>query len=118
MMEQFMVLGRLWMMGIAHRKYQIHGFRQWTGRSPERACGHVDYVIVDSLLEMSRRLGCHSIIEGVENSKVADIVGDLNATLLQGYHYSRPVCRKDFERLLDEDRGQGREINEEFFCEI
>lgn len=67
--------------------------------------GHdVDYVIVDSLLEMCRRLGYNSIIEGVENSKVADIVGDLNATLLQGYHYSRPVCRQDFEKLLDGDR--------------
>ena len=66
--------------------------------------GHdVDYVIVDSLLEMCRRLGYNSIIEGVENGKVADIVGELNATLLQGYHYSRPVCREDFEKLLDGD---------------
>ena len=69
--------------------------------------GHdIDYVIVDSLLEMCRRLGYDSIIEGVENSKVADIVGGLHATLLQGYHYSRPVCREDFEKLLDEDRNQ------------
>ena len=67
--------------------------------------GHdVDYVIVDSLLEMCKRLGYHSIIEGVENSQVADIVGDMNATLLQGYYYSRPVCRKDFEKLLEENR--------------
>ncbi len=67
--------------------------------------GHdVDYVIVDSLLEMCKRLGYHSIIEGVEDSKVADIVGALKATLLQGYHYSRPVCRNDFEKLLDENR--------------
>lgn len=67
--------------------------------------GHdIDYVIVDSLLEMCRRLGYNSIIEGVENSKVADIVGEMNATLLQGYHYSHPVCRKDFEKLLDKDR--------------
>ncbi len=67
--------------------------------------GHdIDYVIVDSLLEMCRRLGYDSIIEGVENSKVADIVGNLNATLLQGYHYSHPVCQKDFEKLLDEDK--------------
>lgn len=67
--------------------------------------GHdIDYVIVDSLLEMCRRLGYNSIIEGVENSKVADIVGDMNATLLQGYHYSHPVCQKDFEKLLDGDR--------------
>ncbi|MCM1184646.1 MAG: GGDEF and EAL domain-containing protein [Roseburia sp.] len=67
--------------------------------------GHdIDYVIVDSLLEMCRRLGYNSIIEGVENSNVADIVGALNATLLQGYYYSRPVCRTDFEKLLDEDK--------------
>lgn len=67
--------------------------------------GHdIDYVIVDSLLEMCRRLGYHSIIEGVENSKVADIVGELNATLLQGYHYSHPVCQKEFEKLLDENK--------------
>lgn len=71
--------------------------------------GHdIDYVIVDSLLEMCRRLGYNSIIEGVEDSKVADIVGDLNATLLQGYHYSHPICRKDFEKLLDEDRERGK----------
>lgn len=67
--------------------------------------GHdIDYVIVDSLLNMCRRLGYQAIIEGVENDQVANIVGGLNATLLQGYHYSRPVCRKDFEKLLDEDR--------------
>ncbi|MBD5472814.1 MAG: EAL domain-containing protein [Lachnospiraceae bacterium] len=73
--------------------------------------GHdMDYVIVDSLLEMCRRLGYHSIIEGVENSKVADIVGGLNATLLQGYHYSRPVCREEFEKLLEEDRKKGVRI--------
>lgn len=67
--------------------------------------GHgIDYVIVDSLLEMCRRLGYKAIIEGVEDSKVAAIVGKMNATLLQGYHYSRPICRKDFEKMLDEDR--------------
>lgn len=64
--------------------------------------GHeIDYVIVDSLLEMCRRLGYESIIEGVEDGSVAEIVGDMHATLLQGYHYSRPVCKADFEKLLD-----------------
>ena len=64
--------------------------------------GHdIDYVIIDNLLEMCKRLGYDSIIEGVENDKVADIVGEMDATLLQGYHFSRPVCRTDFEELLD-----------------
>ena len=58
-------------------------------------------MIVDSLLEMCRRLGYKSIIEGVEDGRVAEIVGDMHATLLQGYHYSRPVCRSEFEKLLE-----------------
>lgn len=63
--------------------------------------GHdIDYVIIDNLLEMCKRLGYDSIVEGVENSKVADIVGEMDATLLQGYYYSRPVCREEFEKLL------------------
>lgn len=64
--------------------------------------GHdIDYVIIDNLLEMCKRLGYDSIIEGVENNRVADIVGEMDATLLQGYYFSRPVCRTDFEKLLD-----------------
>ncbi len=70
--------------------------------------GHeIDYVIIDNLLDMCRRLGYSSIVEGVENRKVADIVGEMDATLLQGYYYSRPVCRADFERLLDAQVPQG-----------
>ena len=67
--------------------------------------GHeIDYVIIDNLLDMCRRLGYRSIVEGVENRAVADIVGGMDVTLLQGYYYSRPVCRSDFERLMEEYR--------------
>ena len=69
--------------------------------------GHdIDYVIIDNLLEMCKHLGYHSIVEGVENSKVADIVGGMDATLLQGYYYSRPVCLNEFEKLLDENKNK------------
>ncbi len=64
--------------------------------------GHdIDYVIIDNLLNMCKRLGYDSIIEGVENDKVANIVGEMEASLLQGYYYSRPVCLEEFEQLLD-----------------
>lgn len=70
--------------------------------------GHdIDYVIIDNLLAMCRRLGYDSIVEGVENYEVADIVGKMDATLLQGYFFSRPVCKADFEKLLDEERKHG-----------
>ncbi|MCM1193678.1 MAG: GGDEF and EAL domain-containing protein [Butyrivibrio sp.] len=69
--------------------------------------GHdIDYVIIDNLLAMCRRLGYDSIVEGVENHEVADIVGKMDATLLQGYFFSRPVCRNEFEKLLDQDKAQ------------
>lgn len=69
--------------------------------------GHdIDYVIIDNLLEMCKRLGYDAIVEGVENDKVADIVGGMDVTLLQGYYYSRPVCRADFEKLLDADKAK------------
>lgn len=72
--------------------------------------GHdIDYVIIDNLLAMCSRLGYDSIVEGVENHKVADIVGKMNATLLQGYFFSRPVCREEFEKLLD---GEQRLLSE------
>ena len=63
--------------------------------------GHeIDYVIIDNLLEMCKRLGYDSIVEGVENEKVAEIVSGMDVTMLQGYHFSRPVCKDDFEKLL------------------
>lgn len=63
--------------------------------------GHdVDYVIIDHLLELCKSLGYYSIVEGVENDKVADIVGKMDVTMLQGYYFSRPVCREEFEKLL------------------
>ncbi len=72
--------------------------------------GHeIDYVIIDNLLNMCRKLGYDSIVEGVENHDVADIVGGMDATLLQGYFFSKPVCRAEFERLLEEDRAKQKE---------
>ncbi len=66
--------------------------------------GHdIDYVIIDNLLDMCRKLGYNSIVEGVENCKVADMVEKMNATLLQGYFFSRPVCKAEFEKLLEAD---------------
>lgn len=71
--------------------------------------GHeIDYAIIDSLLKLSRQLKCESIVEGVEIQEVDAIVRNMNPTYLQGYYYSRPVCRTEFETLLRE-RNQNRE---------
>ena len=67
--------------------------------------GHEDdYIIVDELVRLSNRLHHGAIIEGVENQSVVERLKDVNASLLQGYHYSKPVAKDVFEGLLDKQK--------------
>ena len=67
--------------------------------------GHEDdYIIVDELVRLSNRLHHGAIIEGVENQSVVERLKDVNASLLQGYHYSKPVSKDVFEGLLDKQK--------------
>ena len=69
--------------------------------------GHEDdYIIVDELVRLSNRLHHGAIIEGVENQSVVERLKDVNASLLQGYHYSKPVSKDVFEGLLDKQKLQ------------
>ena len=69
--------------------------------------GHEDdYIIVDELVRLSNRLHHGAIIEGVENQSVVERLKDVNASLLQGYHYSKPVSKDAFEGLLDKQKLQ------------
>lgn len=64
--------------------------------------GHEDdYIIVDEIVRLTNRLRHGAIIEGVENGAVEEILKDVNASLLQGYHYSKPVSKEEFEGLLE-----------------
>lgn len=67
--------------------------------------GHEDdYIIVDELVRLSNRLHHGAIIEGVENQSVVERLKDVDASLLQGYHYSKPVSKDVFEGLLDKQK--------------
>jgi len=68
--------------------------------------GHeIDHIIIESILSLCKKLGYVSVVEGVENEAVKDIVRALSPTYLQGYFYSKPVCKADFEQMLEEDWG-------------
>lgn len=63
--------------------------------------GHeVDFAIIDSLLHLCKRLNCQSVVEGVENRDVDEIIRKMDATYLQGYYYSKPICKEEFEKML------------------
>lgn len=47
--------------------------------------------IIQSALELSRRLGIHSVAEGIEDEKTARALGALGCDIGQGYYFSRPL---------------------------
>jgi diguanylate cyclase (GGDEF)-like protein len=55
-------------------------------------------VIAEALIQISTELGMTAVAEGVETAEQADALHRLGYTLLQGYHFSRPVAEPDFGR--------------------
>jgi len=47
--------------------------------------------IIQSALELSRRLGIHSVAEGIEDAQTAQALGALGCDIGQGYYFSRPL---------------------------
>lgn len=46
--------------------------------------------IVQHLVALARDLGCESIVEGIETAATAEAAAAAGASLVQGYHFSRP----------------------------
>ena len=44
------------------------------------------------------------MVEGVENQDVDGIIRNMEATYLQGYYYSKPINKEEFEKLLEQNR--------------
>lgn len=64
--------------------------------------GHdLDFAIIRAILSLCKDIGQKVVIEGVENEKVAEIIKSMKAGFLQGYYYSKPVCKNDFEMLVE-----------------
>lgn len=67
--------------------------------------GHeIDFSIIESLLYLCKKLGYESVVEGVENQDVDGIIRNMEATYLQGYYYSKPINKEEFEKLLEQNR--------------
>ena len=64
---------------------------------------HVDLAIIESILFLCKRLDCEVVVEGIENDKVDNMIRQMDANYLQGYFYSRPICKTEFEELLQKN---------------
>jgi len=59
-----------------------------------------DRALTEAIIVMARKLGLHTIAEGVETEEQRAILAQFGCSYAQGYLFSRPLPAADFERLL------------------
>lgn len=61
----------------------------------------LDYAIVESIAFLCNRIQMMTIAEGIENEELWNRIKEFGFTALQGYHFSRPIPKQQFEEFLD-----------------
>ncbi|MCC9597287.1 MULTISPECIES: bifunctional diguanylate cyclase/phosphodiesterase [unclassified Rubrivivax] len=69
------------------------------------AQGGPDAALAVAIITLGKELGLQVVAEGVETPAQSAFLKARGCTLQQGYLFSRPLPREDFERLLDEGCG-------------
>lgn len=65
--------------------------------------------MVDSIITMAHNLDLHVVAEGVEERSQLEKLAQLGCETLQGYYYSKPLPREQFEAFLaKQQKRQGR----------
>jgi len=59
-----------------------------------------DEIIIGSIIDMAKRLNISVICEGVETKKQAEFLVNLGCYKAQGYYYSKPIPKLEFEDML------------------
>lgn len=60
-------------------------------------------ILLESILEMARRLEMEVVVEGVESASQAELLRRGGCRLAQGYYFSRPLQREDFFALAGKE---------------
>ena len=55
-------------------------------------------IIVESIVELSKKLNISVVVEGVESEKQVNFLKSIGAEVIQGYYFSKPVDVETFER--------------------
>jgi diguanylate cyclase len=59
-----------------------------------------DAAIVQSVVDLGRRLGLRTVAEGVEDAETLDRIAEYGVAVAQGYHIARPLPAAELERWL------------------
>ncbi|RGZ00961.1 GGDEF and EAL domain-containing protein [Clostridium sp. AM58-1XD] len=60
----------------------------------------VDLAIIESIVNLCRKLDIRVVVEGVENAEILDITKRYPFSLLQGYYFDRPMPADEFEEKI------------------
>lgn len=58
--------------------------------------------LVSSIIGLAKKIGAHTVAEGIETSQQLEFLRHVNCDMIQGYVYSKPLCITDFERWRSE----------------
>ena len=56
--------------------------------------------LIQAVVKISSAFGLQTVAEGVESEEIAQVLTGQGVTLLQGYHFGKPMSVADFERYL------------------
>ncbi len=56
--------------------------------------------VVELVVEMAKSLGAHVVAEGVENETQYRLLKQIGCDFVQGYYFSKPLPREDFEAFV------------------
>jgi len=59
--------------------------------------------VVTSVIRMAKWLGIPVVAEGVETKEQVEFLRSLGCEMIQGFYYSPPLCRQDYELLLESE---------------
>ncbi|MCI9365083.1 MAG: GGDEF domain-containing protein [Clostridia bacterium] len=63
-----------------------------------------DRNIINYIMLIAKRLGVKTIVEGVETREQVEYMQKLKCDVIQGYYYSKPITREEFEDYFNKNR--------------
>ena len=63
-----------------------------------------DNNMINYIMFMAKRLKVRTIVEGVETKEQMEYVRDIGCDIIQGYYYSKPITKEEFEKYFEENR--------------
>src|SRR5699024_10853500 len=60
--------------------------------------------IIENILSIAKKFKLKTIAEGVETKKQKDYLTEEGCDILQGYYYSKPLSKDEFEKFINKNK--------------